>query len=677
MTRHVWRAADASVMLWEPAVAATTPLAPQEPHNSKQLQAVTEADIQASLTSNYDDSEQDSVLPSIEGVFEPSGYTKSEPGEDISAVVSSTVGTSASDISMQRCSSYDSQATIPVSTPCPSDEERDLPAVLRSPARTSHHFNVGNTVPTPQVRRTLDFGMPAFRHTNDIVQQVSEPSDFTSLAALRRLERDPPHHWDEKERELLTILYRWYEDTNVATIPKVFNAITDQNLRLNVIRYQFESHLILYGGRAYPEFNRVMKVPFPDPEHKYDEIHTIIEETAYDSGIDLSRRTNEVCYTSGLARTAKSPKTRKHYKSLVRRALKREKEKARALRRPAPEDLPLQALQLGGTTLAEQDNEETWSDVDGYHTPPITPTQSAPRAPPGRNMIGFRVWDANSRTMFDDETGFVSQAFSIWRGEFPPPFSPDGQGQQALMLLTNLHLSMSGGASAFVSVSTSLLQALVKASTMFEPRIAVIALDHPLLTEPHKTLPAADVMRMLKAEGQAWWARYKGHAERMVWASVSPAAVLSHFPLSDLTVLSRHNQACDDILNLRDIQSGRKTQYVSSLLRQRNTVVNIRTARAMAVVCRAFKMHRVGVSLAHIQGLVSSLVDSFQLKQGTSDTPHMSGLIAKAFAVSLVSQAHRTHDVEAAFQEGIQQGTVSNIRVQTVLKHSMTPYIDF
>ncbi|KAI4690776.1 uncharacterized protein J4E88_002249 [Alternaria novae-zelandiae] len=611
----------------------------------QQLHEVTEADIQASLTSNYDDSEHDSVLPSIEDVFEP--YIKSEPGEENKAVSSSTVGTSASDTSKQRCSSHDSQATLPLSTPCPSDEDRDLPIVLQSPARTSHILDTGNTASTPQVRRTLDFGMPALRHTNDTAPQVSEPGDFTSLAALRRLERDPPHHWHEDERELLTILYRWYEDTNVATIPKVFNAITGLNLRLNVIRYQFESHLILYGGRAYPEFDRVMKVLFHDPEHKYDEIHAIIEDTASESGIDLSRRTHEVSYTPGLARTAKSPKTRKHYKSLVRRALKREKEKARALRMPAPEDLPLQALQLGGMTLAEQDNEETWSDVDGYHTPPITPTQPTLRTPPGRNTIGFRVWDANSRTMFDDETGFVSQAFSIWRGEFPPPFSPDGQGQHALMLLTNLHLSMSGGASAFVSVSTSLLQALVKASTMFEPRIAV---------KPHKTLPAADVMRMLKAEGQAWWARYKGHAERMVWASVPAAAVLSHFPISDLTVLSRHNQACDDILNLRDIQSGRKTQYVSSLLRDRNTIINIRTARAMAVVCRAFKMHRVGVSLGHIQGLVSSLVDSFQLKHVTSDTPRMSMMMAKAFAVSLVSQAHLDPDVETAFQEGIQQG---------------------
>jgi len=87
-------------------------------------------------------------------------------------------------------------------------------------------------------------------------------------------------------------------------------------------------------------------------------------------------------------------------------------------------------------------------------------------------------------------------------------------------------------------------------------------------------------------------------------------------------------------------------------------------------------MNRVGINLAHIQGLVSSLVDSFQLKQGTNDTPRMSMIMAKAFAVSLMSQAHLDPDVETAFQEGVQQGTVSNIRVQTVVTHLLTSYID-
>ncbi len=340
----------------------------------------------------------------------------------------------------------------------------------------THSLPPSSPIFSKPVRRILDFTMVANRDTIDGLAQTTESSNLKSLAALRKLERDPPHHWDEDERELLTILYRWYEDADVATIPKVFNAVTGLDLRLSVVRYQFESHLVLYGGRAYPEFDRVMRVPFHDPERKYNDIHAIIEETATEFGIDLSRRRVEVKRMSGLAKFAKSPTTRKYYKSLVRRAAKREKDKACALQIPASQELPLRVLPLGGTTLATdpgREDDESWSDIDDWHTSPVTPIERSPRVSPGTQPIAFRVWDANSRTKFDDETGFVSQAFSIWRGEFPPPFSLDGQGRQALMLLTNLHLSMSGGASTFVSLSTSLLQALVKASTMHEPRIAV------------------------------------------------------------------------------------------------------------------------------------------------------------------------------------------------------------
>jgi hypothetical protein len=150
----------------------------------------------------------------------------------------------------------------------------------------------------------------------------------------------------------------------------------------------------------------------------------------------------------------------------------------------------------------------------------------------------------------------------------------------------------------------------------------------------------------------------------MVWAQVPALSILSHFPISDLCVLSNREQACDDILNLDDVHSGRKTQYVSSLLRERNSVISISTARAMALICRAFKMHRNSASLAHIQGLVSSLVDSFQLKYVTGDTLYTSNAIAKAFAVSLRSRAHLVSDVEAAFRDGVEQGTA------TILYHT-------
>lgn len=75
----------------------------------------------------------------------------------------------------------------------------------------------------------------------------------------------------------------------------------------------------------------------------------------------------------------------------------------------------------------------------------------------------------------------------------------------------------SGGASTWISVADSLLQAFVKAASMEKPRLAVIDLEHPSLRAPNKTLHAAKVLRTLKREGLAHFARYKGHAEYMIW----------------------------------------------------------------------------------------------------------------------------------------------------------------
>ena len=307
--------------------------------------------------------------------------------------------------------------------------------------------------------------------TVDIKPRSKEPSNLQSLSALRLLERAPIHNWEADERELLTVLYRWYnntdpgagsgeaasfaaitvsadvqtngnrvetvttsnindhfgsmarryDNTDHGTIPKVFNAITGLDLRLSVVRYQFESHILLYGGRAFPEFARVMAVPFHDPEGRYNEIRLIIEETAAEFGIPLSRRKTEKRFQSGAAQHAKSPRTRRAYKSLVRRAALKEKEKARAARqmtrsvqRPLPQELPTAVPPIGRVALtvdSRQEDEEIWSDVEDYRNLAITPPGPRPTEPPSTRHIAFRVWDANSRTLFDEDAGFVSQAF--------------------------------------------------------------------------------------------------------------------------------------------------------------------------------------------------------------------------------------------------------------------------
>jgi O-acetylhomoserine/O-acetylserine sulfhydrylase-like pyridoxal-dependent enzyme len=49
---------------------------------------------------------------------------------------------------------------------------------------------------------------------------------------------------------------------------------------------------------------------------------------------------------------------------------------------------------------------------------------------------------------------------------------------------------------------------MVYASTMENPQIAIIDLD--VLNEPYKKTYAYDVLKWLKSNGQAQWARYKG-----------------------------------------------------------------------------------------------------------------------------------------------------------------------
>ena len=143
----------------------------------------------------------------------------------------------------------------------------------------------------------------------------------------------------------------------------------------------------------------------------------------------------------------------------------------------------------------------------------------------------------------------------------------------------------------------------------------------------------------------------------MVWASIPIAALISHFPIEELRQLCNQEQTCADMLSFDKIQPGSKTQHVSSRLRDKNNMISVSMSRAMALVSRAFGMHRNNKSLAHIQGLVSSLVDSFQLKQVLSESHYTSGIIARAFAITLRSQAHSVQDIELAFRDGVQRGT--------------------
>jgi hypothetical protein len=327
-------------------------------------------------------------------------------------------------------------------------------------------------------RRALDSEMATVqnisksRRSSDQVQR--HLPDILTLKELRNIERATPHLWDEDERTLLAVLYRWYDETDSTTIPKVFNGITGLGLRHHIVQRQFRDHMVLYGVRAYSEFGKVLKIPFHDADGYYEDIHAIIQDTAAELGLRLRRRKVEEKLVLGKAQFHKSPTTRKYWKARVR--LMAQQEKERAAQKLKPKDSSTRVARLGGfamTTTWDESDDEVIVDAEDLSTHLLSLTALRSDSHNKNPHIGLRVWDDDSRTKFSEETGFVSEAFTIWRGRFPSPFSPDGQGKQALMLLTNLHLSMKGGASCFVSVSTSLLQVMVKASTMKRPRIAV------------------------------------------------------------------------------------------------------------------------------------------------------------------------------------------------------------
>lgn len=65
-------------------------------------------------------------------------------------------------------------------------------------------------------------------------------------------------------------------------------------------------------------------------------------------------------------------------------------------------------------------------------------------------------------------------------------------------------------------------------------------------------------------------------------------------------------------------------------------------------------MHSKKVGLAHIQGLVAALVDSFHLLHSSSDFAQED--FGYAFAKELRARAHGIREVADAFRSGVKQG---------------------
>lgn len=372
--------------------------------------------------------------------------------------------------------------------------------------------------------RQLDFG-------TSIAKKLAKPTEKTanelSLEKLKEIERGPSHTWTQDERELLCVLNRWYcaadRSTELQVFAETFNYITGLNLRARVIRTQFESHLLVYGGEAYPLFRRVFAVPFDDPEGRYANLRAVIETEACTLELDLRRRQFDQQILSGTARYTKSPQIRKTYKCLIRKASQEQCWEGIKV----TTDSRAFARSSMAVQVSMEDNYEILTDIDD--TPdPVTDGAGHPRPALPRPYLAFRVWDANNRTKFIDGS-FVAQAFIDWPRPLPSPIAlddPSGAGK----ILASLHLCKDGDTPVYISTASvsivvhnytkatntlqSLIQALSYAKDMKQPSIALIDLNSPMLQQEQKLHHAAEVFPWLKSQGLARWARYKGKSAK-------------------------------------------------------------------------------------------------------------------------------------------------------------------
>lgn len=356
----------------------------------------------------------------------------------------------------------DSERTDFRESPSPS-VRKPKKVMKRTAGAVSRHFRrqMQSNPFEPPVRR-LNFGNRLKKQAN---KKEKKSANAQSLHDLATIENAPSHIWDEDERELLCVLNRWYcgrdRTAELDIFSKVFNSITGLDIPAKRVRVQFENHLRLYGPEAYPVFGRVFSVPFDDPEDHYAEIRGLIEAEAATLNLELQQREFEAVVRSGTAKFAKSPKTRRVYKSLVRRA---SQEAVRQERQGvAHEDATISSV--SATTISRairlpvEEDWEIFTDVEGTAGSVIQQSATyvlqsieSPGSAPTRPHLTFRVWDAANRTEFVDG-GFVAQTFVDWPRPFLAPIALDDPSGAA-KIFTVLHLSKQGDTPVYISTAS-------------------------------------------------------------------------------------------------------------------------------------------------------------------------------------------------------------------------------
>ncbi|KAJ4326366.1 hypothetical protein N0V94_000041 [Neodidymelliopsis sp. IMI 364377] len=502
----------------------------------------------------------------------------------------------------------------------------------RTPSQKRRHFRQNaHRQDKPSVARRLDFGS---RTTKRSTRTIKRTPNAQSLENLRNLERPTPHRWDEDERELLCVMNRWYcardRATELLIFAKIWNAITGLDIRPHIIRNQYENHLRLFGGEAYPELGRVFATPFHDPDGRYAEIRTLIESEAETLGLNLQRRGIDTTIPSGKAKFARSPRTRSIYKALVRKVSRGAKREA--VGTSISQDIATSTRSIVTAAIAVRPAfDDDWEIVTNVENSPAPRTNNvhSPIFVSQKPHLSFRVWDASSRTRYVDGN-FVAQTFVDWPRPFPPPIALDDPSQ-AGTIFTVLHLSKRGDTPVFIS------------------------------TASHKVHHAAEVFPWLKSQGLARWARYRGNGEYFVWSDIPSDAVLQTMDLNGLLETLNDDPDCQALLNLHVFEPGTKTNTntIASALRERNTTLNTTTTRALGKIAKAFGMTKPTITLPHVQDFIARLIDGWTIRKSPNTDIHTMSSIAATFSIAMGTHqaGYTVQDVMGAFVNGVDDGT--------------------
>lgn len=349
---------------------------------------------------------------------------------------------------------YDSDRTDFRESPSPS-VRKSKKTTKRTTGAVSQHFKKKpQSYQRQSLVRRLSFGN---RLKKQAAEKIKRSANAISLENLRSIEQAPSHNWDDDERELLCVMNRWYSGRDrtaeLEVFAKLFNSITRLSIPPKRVRIQFENHLRLYGGEAYPVFARVFSVPFDDPEGRYAKIRALIEAQAVTLGLDLQQRQRDSTVRAGTAKFAKSPKTRKFYKSLVRRASQEAEWHANQV--AGTENIVGSSHSMATISKAvcipDQEDWEIVTDVE-QSPAPVVDSGEVPKPASARPHLTFRVWDATNRTKFVYGS-FVAQTFVDWPRPFPAPIALDDPSE-AGKILTVLHLSKQGDTPVYISTAS-------------------------------------------------------------------------------------------------------------------------------------------------------------------------------------------------------------------------------